>query len=94
MPPDEYLNSRGEYSLEAAETQGFDWPSSCRAGACANCAAILVDGAVEMDMPRILSDEEVDDRNVRLTGVGTPPSEAVKISYDAKRLDFLQNRVI
>lgn len=85
---------KGEYILEAAEAQGFDWPFSCRAGACANCAAILVDGEVEMDMQQILSDEEVEDRKVRLTCVGTPASEEVNIIYNAKHLDFLQNRVI
>lgn len=85
---------RGEYILEAAEAQGFDWPFSCRAGACANCAAILKEGEINMDMQQILSDEEVDDRNVRLTCIGSPETDTVKIVYNAKHLDYLQNRVI
>ncbi|MEF8881307.1 MAG: ferredoxin Fer [Halapricum sp.] len=86
--------AEGEYILEAAEAQGYDWPFSCRAGACANCAAIVTEGEVEMDMQQILSDEEVDDKGVRLTCVGTPASDEVKIVYNAKHLDYLQNRVI
>lgn len=84
----------GEYILEAAEAQGFDWPFSCRAGACANCAAILREGEIEMDMQQILSDEEVVDRNVRLTCIGTPEADQIRIVYNAKHLDYLQNRVI
>ncbi len=84
----------GEYILEAAEAQGYDWPFSCRAGACANCAAILEEGEIEMDMQQILSDEEVDDRNVRLTCIGTPEADHIQIVYNAKHLDYLQNRVI
>jgi 2Fe-2S type ferredoxin len=83
----------GEYILEAAEREGYDWPFSCRAGACANCAGIIVDGEMDMDMQQILSDEEVDERDVRLTCIGTP-EEDVKIVYNAKHLDYLQNRVI
>ena len=86
--------SEGEYILEAAEAQGYDWPFSCRAGACANCAAIVAEGEVEMDMQQILSDEEVEEKGVRLTCVGTPAADEVKIVYNAKHLDYLQNRVI
>jgi 2Fe-2S type ferredoxin len=86
--------NRGEYILEVAEAQGYDWPFSCRAGACANCAAILKEGKIEMDMQQILSDEEVEEQNVRLTCIGTPATDEVKIVYNAKHLDYLQNRVI
>lgn len=86
--------NEGEYILETAEAAGYDWPFSCRAGACANCAAILVDGEVEMDMQQILSDEEVDEKHIRLTCIGAPASDEVKIVYNAKHLDYLQNRVI
>ena len=84
----------GEYILEAAEAQGFDWPFSCRAGACANCAAILKEGEIDMDMQQILSDEEVEDEGVRLTCIGSPAEDDVKIIYNAKHLDYLQDRVI
>ena len=86
--------NEGEYILEAAEAQGFEWPFSCRAGACANCAAIVTEGEIDMDMQQILSDEEVDDKNVRLTCIGSPAADEVKIVYNAKHLDYLQNRVI
>ncbi|MFB6297907.1 MAG: ferredoxin Fer [Salinirussus sp.] len=84
----------GEYILEAAEAQGYDWPFSCRAGACANCAAIVLEGEIDMDMQQILSDEEVEDKNVRLTCIGSAAEDEVKIVYNAKHLDYLQNRVI
>ncbi|MCU4926979.1 2Fe-2S iron-sulfur cluster-binding protein [Halobacteria archaeon AArc-dxtr1] len=86
--------AEGEYILEAAEAQGYDWPFSCRAGACANCAAIVVEGEIEMDMQQILSDEEVEDKNVRLTCIGSAETDEVRIVYNAKHLDYLQNRVI
>ena len=86
--------NQGEYILEAAEAQGYDWPFSCRAGACANCAAILTKGEINMDMQQILSDEEVEERNVRLTCIGSPETDEVQIVYNAKHLDYLQNRVI
>ncbi|PSP18099.1 ferredoxin [Halobacteriales archaeon QH_10_67_13] len=86
--------NRGEYILEAAEAQGYDWPFSCRAGACANCASIVVDGEIEMDMQQILSREEVEEKDVRLTCIGSPATDEVRIVYNAKHLDYLQNRVI
>ncbi|ELY50038.1 MULTISPECIES: ferredoxin Fer [Natronorubrum] len=86
--------AEGEYILEAAEAQGYDWPFSCRAGACANCAAIVYEGEIEMDMQQILSDEEVEDKNVRLTCIGSAETDEVQIVYNAKHLDYLQNRVI
>ncbi|UWG46484.1 Ferredoxin [Halanaeroarchaeum sp. HSR-CO] len=86
--------AEGEYILEAAEAQGYDWPFSCRAGACANCAAILKEGEIDMDMQQILSDEEVEDKGVRLTCIGSAAEEEVKIVYNAKHLDYLQDRVI
>lgn len=84
----------GEYILEAAEAQGHDWPFSCRAGACSNCAAIVVKGEIEMDMQQILSDEEVKEKNVRLTCVGSPATDDVQLIYNAKHIDYLQDRVI
>lgn len=90
----EFEVSESDYILETAESEGYSWPFSCRAGACANCAAIVKEGEISMDMQQILSDEEVDDKNIRLTCIGTPESDEVKIIYNAKHLDYLQNRVI
>jgi 2Fe-2S type ferredoxin len=84
----------GQYILEAAEAEGFEWPFSCRAGACANCAAVLKEGEVSMDMQQILSNEEVEDKNVRLTCIGTAETDTVKIIYNAKHLNYLSSRVI
>ena len=86
--------NQGEYILEAAEAQGYDWPFSCRAGACANCAAIVTEGEIDMDMQQILSDEEVEEKMVRLTCIGSPATDEFQIVYNAKHLDYLQNRVI
>jgi ferredoxin len=83
-----------EYVLEAAEAAGHDWPFSCRAGACANCAAIVFNGELQMEMQQILSQEEVEDKKVRLTCVSTPATDTVDIVYNAKHLDYLQDRVI
>lgn len=90
----EFSVEEGQYILEAAESEGYSWPFSCRAGACANCAAIIKEGSIQMDMQQILSDEEVQDKNVRLTCIGTPDSDIVKIVYNAKHLDFLKSRVV
>lgn len=85
---------KGEYILEAAEATDCDWPFYCRAGACVNCVAILYDGEVEMEGQRSLSDEELEEENLRLTCVATPTTENVKLVYNAKNLDFLRDRVI
>ena len=82
-----------QYILEAAEKSGFSWPFECRAASCANCAAYLVEGEMEMDMNLFLTDEEVDEMDLRLTCVSTPSSEKIKIVYDARRSDYLQQVV-
>jgi len=86
--------AEGEYILEAAEGEGYDWPFPYRAGACANCAAIVAESKIDMDMQQILSDEEVEEKDVRLTCIGSPAADEIQIVYNAKHLDYLQNRVI
>lgn len=85
---------KGEYILEAAEGEGYGWPFYCRGGGCINCAAVLVDGEVEMEVNRSLSDEEVDEMNLRLTCVATPTTDEVKLVYNAKQLEQLRERII
>lgn len=84
---------RDEYVLDAAESEGHGWPFHCRAGGCVNCAAVVTDGDLEMDVQRGLSEEEVEERDLRLTCVGSPTSDRVRLVYNAKRLDSLQDRV-
>lgn len=85
---------QSEWILDAAQSEGLDWPLSCRTGACANCAAILIEGEIDMSLQQILSPEEVNDRNVRLTCIGSPATDHVKIIYNAKFIDYLENRVV
>lgn len=80
--------------LEAAETEGYNWPFSCRSGGCANCAAALISGEVDMGLQQILSEEEIEDKDIRLTCIGSPSADYVQIIYNSKELEFLQNRVI
>lgn len=85
---------KNRYILDAAEDQGLEWPFECRAASCANCAAILHEGEVSMDMDLILTDEEVDERGILLTCQAVPTTDEVKIVYNAMHLDYLQDRVI
>jgi len=82
------------YLLDAAEDAGHDWPFECRAASCANCSAILCEGDVEMDMDLILTEEEVEERDIVLTCQSLVKSDEAKIVYNAKHLDYLQDRVI
>jgi ferredoxin len=84
----------GQYILEAVEAEGQEWPFSCRNGICSNCAAIVVEGDVEMDGNQALSTEEVEERNVRLTCIGRPATDYVRLVYNAKYLDYLQDRIM
>ena len=77
----------GETILEAAENRGFTWPYACRAGACANCAVLVKDGDVAMPGNNVLSDEQVNVMNARLTCVGVPVTEEVKLIMDVQQLD-------
>ena len=82
-----------EYLLDAAESQGLEWPYYCRAGGCVNCAAVLEDGEVEMEVNRSLEEAEVED-GLRLTCVGTPASETIRLVVGAKELEELEDRVM
>lgn len=84
----------GEYVLDAAEAAGHEWPFFCRAGGCVNCAAIVVEGDLEMERCGSLSDEEVEEDKLRLTCVATPTEDDIKIVINAKELDALQPRVM
>ncbi|WP_255190618.1 ferredoxin Fer [Natronobeatus ordinarius] len=84
---------QGEYLLDAAESAGLDWPFYCRSGGCVNCAAVCLEGEVEMDVNRSLSEEELEE-GLRLTCVGTPTGDTLRLVVNAKELESLEDRVM
>ncbi|MES3517644.1 MAG: ferredoxin Fer [Natronomonas sp.] len=79
--------------LDSAEEEGKRWPFECRAGSCANCAGYVFDGDLEMDMNLFLTDEEVEEMDLRLTCVAKPKSDELRVIYDARRSEYLQKVV-
>jgi ferredoxin len=79
---------RGESILEAVENRDYEWPYACRGGACSNCAVILKEGEIAMPGQQILPEDAVE-QGARLTCVGVPATEEVKLVNNAKHLDFL-----
>jgi len=82
------------YILDAAEDEGHEWPFECRAASCANCAGIVKSGEIEMEMDLILTDEEVEERDIVLTCQSLARTDEVQLIYNAQYLDYLQDRVI
>lgn len=77
----------GETILEGAENRGFEWPYACRAGACANSAVLVKDGDIAMPGNNVLSEEQVNVLNARLTCVGVPVTEEVQLITNVQHLD-------
>lgn len=75
--------------LEAAEKRGFTWPYACRGGACANCAVAVVEGDLEMPVNHILPPELVE-RGIRLSCVGCPVTDELRVIYNVKHLPDLE----
>ncbi|RBI58947.1 ferredoxin [halophilic archaeon] len=80
-PPDETL-------LEAAEDSGHAWPYACRGGACANCAVAVLEGELEMPSNHVLSSDMIE-RGLRLSCIGTPTTDEMKVVYNVKHLPDL-----
>lgn len=83
-----FLVKPDETLLQAAENRGFDWPYSCRGGACANCAVAVTRGELSMPVNHVLPDELLD-RGVRLSCVGRPVSEELEVVFNLKHLPVL-----
>ncbi|MFB6201703.1 MAG: ferredoxin Fer [Halorhabdus sp.] len=81
----------GETILEAAENREIEWPYACRGGACANCAVIVKEGDVAMPGQMILTDEQVQTMNARLTCVGIPVTEELKVVMNVQHLDQFED---
>ena len=77
-----------ETLLEAAERYGFSWPYACRGGACANCAVAVVEGDLEMPVSTVL-DDELTDRGVRLSCIGEPVTDDLRIVFNIEHLPGL-----
>jgi ferredoxin len=79
----ETVAQRGRSSiLKSARSCGLQAPSTCEAGHCATCMALVVEGKVEMWANDALTDEEVADGWV-LTCQSMPVSDVVRVDYDA-----------
>ena len=85
-----FLVEPGESLLEAAENRGFAWPYACRGGACANCAVAVEDGDLSMPVNHVLPEEMVE-RDVRLSCVGAPTSDELRVVYNVKHLPDLDD---
>ncbi|OYR41070.1 ferredoxin Fer [Halorubrum sp. Hd13] len=86
VQPDESL-------LEAAENRGFEWPFSCRGGACANCAVYLVEGELSQPANHIMPDE-LAERGFRLSCNGYPLSDELKVVFNVKHLSELDDLIL
>ena len=77
-----------ESLLEAAEKHGFAWPYACRGGACANCAVAVTEGELSMPVDHILP-SEMTDRGIRLSCVGAPTTDEMRVVFNVKHLPYL-----
>jgi 3-ketosteroid 9alpha-monooxygenase subunit B len=67
--------------LQSARWAGLRAPSSCEAGHCATCMALVVEGRVEMATNDVLTAAEVDEGWV-LTCQAVPVSPVVRVVYE------------
>lgn len=88
-----FTMSTDDLILKAAEENGLDWPYSCRGGACANCSIKLAEGRATTSGYYILSDEHLND-GIRLSCVAKPLTENVKIIYNVKNMEKVQDMLL
>ena len=76
--------------LEAAEENGLTWPYACRGGACSNCAVAVVEGEMSMPNDHILPEKWLE-RGIRLSCLGAPVSDDMKVVFNVKHLPGLDD---